>query len=97
MTINNEPRTTQEVHHLILRLASMANPPEGIFDGPGADMHLQGYTAQGWRVHTVMPGAIDQSTSAMVVFYLLVRDVPVQDVTMGYMTETEPESEPAAI
>lgn len=64
----------QEIKHLMLRLGTVANMEEYVFDGPMADAHLQGYLNQGWTLHTVHPGAIDQGTSSISIVYILVRD-----------------------
>ena len=68
----------QEIKHLILRVGTVANVEEYVFDGPMADAHVQGYLNQGFKVHTVHPGSIDQSKNAMSVFYVLIREDEVQ-------------------
>lgn len=71
----------QEIKHLILRVGTTANVEEYVFDGPMADAHIQGYLNQGFEVHTVHPGSVDQSTNSMSVFYVLIRETqPDMDV-----------------
>lgn len=64
----------QEIKHLILRVGTVANVEEYVFDGPMADAHIQGYLNQGFTLHTSHPGSVDQSTNSMSVFYVLIRE-----------------------
>ncbi len=82
----------QEIKHLILRVGTVANVEEYVFDGPMADAHIQGYLNQGFKVHTVHPGSVDQSTNSMSVFYVLIRSL--QQPTNQGNAVVKGESEP---
>lgn len=64
----------QEIKFLMLLIGSAANMDEYVFDGPMADAHVQGYLNQGFKVHTVFPGSVDQSKAAISVVYVLTRE-----------------------
>lgn len=67
----------QEIKTMMLRVGSVANASEYVFDGPMTDAHIQGYLNRGFKLHTMFPGAVDQSTSSVSVMVVLLRDEEV--------------------
>ncbi len=64
----------QEIKTLMLRVGSVANMDEYVFDGTMTDAHIQGYLNRGFKLHTMFPGAVDQSTSSVSVMVVLIRE-----------------------